>query len=417
MTKQHSVAFALACFISVTAFAKKTVCSITINSSDEIEAAKQTLSSEDFNFVELVKANDSSWFKNACLSKVQCDVLLVSGHFGGTFFGESGSSLSLSELEQASCNSDCNGILKAPKDVFLFGCNTLAGKNEDHRTPEQYMQVLMNDGFTLAQAQQVVAFRYSPIGGTFSNRMTHVFNKSPRIYGFNSVSPLGKYTGPLFKKHLQSVSSTYANDLDSNDIKNNQKLLSIFSKTSMVQEHGKQLTSDETSPVCFLSTENKSQSRIDKLIWIAESFEKSANLENAFYISEFLQKEKWAKKWNSDEKEILERITNNSALKEQLELIINSEKSWLQRTRAEALQLYKQIGWASNTDYNTKVTHVLKLNQKPFTYENMVFICSLHIQADLNLSDLTEVDWQNQNFKYAVSCLNSQNPAIWKKLE
>lgn len=417
MKKQYSLLMAIVCFISVNALAKKTVCSMTINSSNEIEAAKQALSSDEFNFVELVKKDDSSWFKNACLSKVQCDVLLVSGHFGGTFFGESGASLALTELEQASCNSDCNGILKNPKDVYLFGCNTLAGKNEDHRTPEQYMQVLMNDGFTLAQAQQVVAFRYSPIGGTFSNRMTHVFNKSPRIYGFNSVSPLGKYTGPLLKKYLQSVSSSYANDLDSNEISNNQKLLSIFSKTSMVQEHGKKLTSDELSPVCFLSSENKTHSRIDKLTWIAEGFEKSANLENAFYISEFLKKEKWAKKWNSDEKNVIERIASNSALKEQLELIINSDKAWLQRTQAEVLQLYKQIGWASNSDYNTKVTQVLKLTQKPFTYENMAFVCSLHIQADLNMSDLYDADWTNQNFKYAISCLDSKNPAIWKKLE
>ena len=173
-------------------WAKKTVCSITINSNDEVEAAKKMLPAQDFDFIELTQMGGDDWFKRACEKKVSCDVLIVSGHFGGTFFGSSQKTLPISELESESCSNQCDSILKQPKEVFLFGCNTLAGKNQDKRTPEQYREVLMQDGFTAAQAEQVVAFRYSPIGINFSSRMAHIFRNTSRIYGFNSVSPLGK---------------------------------------------------------------------------------------------------------------------------------------------------------------------------------------------------------------------------------
>ncbi len=416
MKKMSFLPAVLASLIGFSADAKKTVCSITINSSDEIVAFKNSLSPKEFDFIELTNKNDGDWFNSSCRSKIQCDVLLVSGHFGGTFFGESGFALSMKELEEASCKSDCSGILKKPKEVYLFGCNTLAGKNTDHRTPEQYVQILLNDGFSPAAAQQVAAFRYSPIGSTFSNRMAHVFNKTPRIYGFNSVSPLGKYTGPLAKKYLSTVAEKFSNLLDDNSTANNTALLKIFSGTSIVQEKGKGLESDEMSPVCYLSTDNTSSSRAEKLMWIADAFERSANLENVVYVADFLKNEAWNKKWNNQEKEILRRITENSALKEQLDLVLNSEKGWLRRTQAEVLQLFKAIGWFTESDYNSKITQILNLNKIDFSYDDMIFVCTMKIQANLNLSDLKNVDWKNQNFKYAISCLNSKNPTIWNKL-
>ncbi len=116
--------------------AKKTVCSITINSDEEINAFKKNLSPDLWNFVELTtlysgggsQDNKKDWMKNACAAKPSCDILLISGHFGGSFFGQSGLRLSLEDLEKYSCDSDCAGILKQPKEVFLFGCNTLATK-------------------------------------------------------------------------------------------------------------------------------------------------------------------------------------------------------------------------------------------------------------------------------------------------
>ena len=87
---------------------------------------------------------EGDWFDKACASGIRCDQLVISGHFGGTFFGMSGNALSLSTLEAKGCSKSCEGILSHPYEVFLFGCNTLSGKEKDSRTPEQHLQILQN---------------------------------------------------------------------------------------------------------------------------------------------------------------------------------------------------------------------------------------------------------------------------------
>ena len=45
------------------------------------------LSPGDYNFVELVERGRPDWLASACQQKVQCDSLIISGHFdGGTEF-------------------------------------------------------------------------------------------------------------------------------------------------------------------------------------------------------------------------------------------------------------------------------------------------------------------------------------------
>ena len=159
-----------------TSWAKKTVCSMTLNSDQEINLFKNSFSKDQWNFVELTdyknkdssSADDTTWFTNACKAKVSCDVLVISGHFGGTFFGASGLRLPMETLEKNTCNTDCSGIINNPKEVFLFGCNTLSSKAKDRRSPEEYFNVLLADGFTLQQAEQVVAYRYSLLGDSFA---------------------------------------------------------------------------------------------------------------------------------------------------------------------------------------------------------------------------------------------------------
>ena len=104
---------------------KQTVCSVTINSSEEIEIFKRNLNPQEFNFVELTdyKASDSnsSFLNAACDAGVTCDILLISGHFAGSFFGKSDLKIPMEKLEEASCNRKCDGILHHPREVFLSG--------------------------------------------------------------------------------------------------------------------------------------------------------------------------------------------------------------------------------------------------------------------------------------------------------
>ena len=132
-----------------------TVCTVTINSENEKQVFQTYL--KDFNFIELADGERDGWLKRACAKNIQCDILLVSGHFGGTFFGKSEYKLSMTDLEESSCEQSCDGIIKRPKEKFLMGCNTLAGKAKDTRSPEEYVRVLMADGLTRQQAQQIAA--------------------------------------------------------------------------------------------------------------------------------------------------------------------------------------------------------------------------------------------------------------------
>ncbi len=192
-----------------------TICTITLNSSDEKEVFKKNL--KGFQFKELVpdqkdepkdaSSDSRAWFQKSCealeAEKVKCDALVISGHFGGTFFGASGKTLSLEELEDASCNHRCDGVLKNPKAVYLFGCNTLAGKDQDHRTPEEYRRVLIGDGIPAQQAEQIVEERYGSTGSTNRDRMVRVFGKMPRIYGFSSVGPSGEKVKDMLSKFFE----------------------------------------------------------------------------------------------------------------------------------------------------------------------------------------------------------------------
>lgn len=197
----------------------KTVCTVTINSTEEQNIFRKKLEPQGFVFIELLdyasdpKNHSRDWLDKACEAGVECDVLLISGHFGGAFFGKSGFNLSLDRLEEASCNSKCDGILKNPKEVYLMGCNTLRGKETDFRTPEEYYRALVDHDVEPSVATQVVAAASSPLGFSNKDRMQRSFEGVPLIYGFSSVAPSGANVQSTLSQYLDSVPD-YAKHLD-----------------------------------------------------------------------------------------------------------------------------------------------------------------------------------------------------------
>src|SRR5215831_7406854 len=93
---------------------KATVCTVTVNSSDEREAFRQNLPEDKYRFVELVERGRPDWLGAACQRKVRCDVLIVSGHFAGNEFYSSkfdvDESLPVDEMERAACSASCPGL-------------------------------------------------------------------------------------------------------------------------------------------------------------------------------------------------------------------------------------------------------------------------------------------------------------------
>lgn len=158
----------------------RTICTITFNSPWEQLLFRTKLADSQTQFIELVPyVRDDQWLDKACKNpRAQCDMLIVSGHFAGEFFGVSdqqvegynnrGLTLSLLDLEAASCRADCEGIFKKPQDVFLLGCNTLAGKTPDGRSVAEYINVLLEDGFDLELAETIALTRYSHLGLTMA---------------------------------------------------------------------------------------------------------------------------------------------------------------------------------------------------------------------------------------------------------
>ncbi|WP_413557037.1 hypothetical protein [Bdellovibrio sp. HCB209] len=246
--------------ISSQALAAKTFCSMTLNSSDEIATFQAALTSQGWNFVELVPDNkDPRWFQNACRSGLQCDVLLISGHFGGLFFGEGTSqTIDMAEMEKASCDNSCPGILKNPKEVFLMGCNTLASQSRDHRTIDQYLNVLLNDGIPLDFAEQVVASRYSQQGFSLEKRFASIFPDTQKLYGFYSTGPLGKYAAPLLRNYIKNVGN-YGSHLDRLSAAPNNALLNAFKGQAFRETNpSKAVPPDARGLYCALRSSDKS---------------------------------------------------------------------------------------------------------------------------------------------------------------
>jgi hypothetical protein len=187
---------------------KKTVCSITVNSSDERESFRRSLPADKFQFVELVERGRPDWLASACREGIRCDVLVISGHYDGSneFYSDRPGTreyLPVSEMERASCSDSCSGLFSQLKEVYLFGCNTLnpetlrSGSSEIGRS-------LVRSGYSRADAK-ILSRALSTLHGESSrDRMRLIFKGVPVLYGFSSKAPVGATAASMLDHHFQS---------------------------------------------------------------------------------------------------------------------------------------------------------------------------------------------------------------------
>ncbi len=188
---------------------RKTVCTITVNSDDEKQAMRKRLPPGQYDFVELLEKGRERWLHSACERHVQCDVLVISGHFnaGDTFYSdkvENGDHLKVDELERASCSNSCPGMFSRLKEVYLFGCESL--------NPE--------------------ATRNATHGESARERMRRIFWSVPAIYGFSSSAPVGPTAAMLLNKYFDSGPSEIGTGRVS------QRLLRTFSRNHITHTSG-----------------------------------------------------------------------------------------------------------------------------------------------------------------------------------
>lgn len=207
---------------------KHTVCAMTLNSTNERQVFEELVRRfpDRYNpVVELTEFGDpSNWFQRACASGISCDQLVISGHFAAGFSGKRGFSLPLKRLEAAGCSKSCEGILNHPYEVFLFGCNTLAGKSKDHRTPGGYVEHLMDEGASRYGAEMTSVGRYGVGSDSFQNRIRRSFGTyEKQIYGFDSVGP----SGATIDQHLRNYYRTHRLDANFDHLMTSRFLRSV----------------------------------------------------------------------------------------------------------------------------------------------------------------------------------------------
>ncbi len=183
-----------------------TVCTITVNSADEKDAFRRHLPADKYRFVELVERGRPDWLASACRAGVQCDMLIVSGHYDGghEFFSEhveASEFLPVAELERVSCSESCPGLFSRLKEVYLFGCNTLNA--EARRTADDLVRGLAARGLSRADADRITQSLNARYGESSRDRMRLVFKDVPVIYGFSSVAPLGPTAAGILDRYFR----------------------------------------------------------------------------------------------------------------------------------------------------------------------------------------------------------------------
>jgi len=220
---------------------KRTVCTITVNSSDEKEMFKQRLPASQYEFVELVERGRPDWLESACRQGVRCDMLIISGHFDGdnngnnVFYSDQVAAsefLPVAEMERVSCSESCPGLFSQLKEVYLFGCNTLNADTTGNASSE-VARSLVRAGHSPADARKVTQALQHIHTESSRDRMRRIFDNVPVIYGFSSVAPLGPKSAALLGRYLQpSAIPEIGNGRASS------RLLGVFASESLISVSG-----------------------------------------------------------------------------------------------------------------------------------------------------------------------------------
>lgn len=409
-------------FFASNSFAQKTVCSATLNSSDEFEIFKKQFRGTDTRFVDLVpdkfEEDKRDWFARACKSGVECDVLVISGHFGGVFFGQSGYRLETDTLENFSCANTCDGILKRPKEVYLFGCNTLSTKEPDSRTPAEYIQALLSHGVRLEMAERLAAIRYTPFGDSNKGRMERVFTNVQNIYGFSSIAPAGVNITDILETYFLHLGN-YSDLLDhytgeNTTIGPRNWLDKSFEMNSAVTSGTKGAKWHEH--ICELLSPRTT--RLQKFIRINELLNSEDRLTHMVNIERTIRE--IGLKANTIEEDVqIKNIKNNLKAKEELLSAIKYIDFDFNLTY-QFILLGEKLDWIKSDDKDALLQKGMEgvLGKNNFSLSDKDLICSLdfkYAQLPLEKINLKNL-YKNSFLVEAIGCLGAKSEKLLSEL-
>ena len=237
MRMSSTLLLAAAALASGLAFAgKTTVCTVTVNSDDEREVFRENLPLDKYQFVELVEGGRPDWLAASCRRGIQCDVLIVSGHFAGTEFYSSqpqvSESLPVDEMERVQCGDSCPALFAKLKEVYLFGCDSLKAEPVKSAMPE-VIRGLIKSGQPQAEAEHTARELSERYAESARDRMRRIFSTVPVIYGFSSFAPYGRVAGPMLRGYFQGGT---VEEVGSG--RPSEQLLKLFGAASMVTARG-----------------------------------------------------------------------------------------------------------------------------------------------------------------------------------
>jgi hypothetical protein len=384
-----ALAFALAAATSAHgAPDRKTVCTITVNSSDEKEAMRARLPKGDYEFVELVEKGRPDWMRSACERRVQCDALVISGHFnaGEDFYSdkiEAREHLRMDELERASCSESCPGVFSRLKEVYLFGCESLNPDSSKYA---------------------------SAYGESGRDRMRRLFAGVPAIYGFSGPAPVGATAAALLNRYFDTgAKGEIASGRPSS------RLLAAFSRNSMVsipglREHDARMA--YRRQVCQFYDERRGAAQ--KLAAIHAMMKRDMGEARAFFerIENLLASLPEEERRSNSFAHALAEISADDTARSRYLSIARAERSEM---RARMVKVAATLGWLTpgeEQDEHVRMASDL-IARDAVGYAEVDLVCSLNRDGALDAaaarSPLATMSEQRVGTAAALACLGRQD--------
>lgn len=409
--------------------ARLTVCTFSFNRPDEVAVFKAELPKEDFDVVDLTPrpplpsasgTAPAASLASACSPRLHCDVVVYSAEFAGRFFGSSGTSVSVGEMEEASCERSCRGLFHHPSEVFLLGCNTLATKDQDRRTPDEYLQVLLDHGFDRASAERVVALRYGPLGPSFRGAHRRIFKGVPRLYGFSSVAPTADFTVTRLRRYFRAKGN-YRQYLEETrgDARPNRELLDAFRGTGLVQTSGltpSEAAAADRAQICRLYDETRPVD--ERLAVIAGFFERGDFFAFLPTVETFMARHP-AEQLNGEARRVLAEIRDRHAARDQVVALVRDLD--VSALKMELAHLALQLRWMTAKEFRTlAIAGARQLLRRPVTSEVVDVMCEISkrqfLGDALRSDDLPDPLFRDAEGLRLVDCVSPVDRAITARL-
>lgn len=278
------------------------------------------------------------------------------------------------------------------------------------------MRVAMDNGVSKMRAAQLSAYRYSPIGQETRDRMRSVFPNS-RIYGFHSLSPLGRRIVPRLRDYFEAVPD-YKAHLQGFPTEQENKFWSSAMKGQWIRSVNGD--SGIENPFCILDSDKPIYQKLDFVNEALSDEIKSLAymplIESYLNYLEALFGLDRREELPSFERGILESIQFNEKARSRFDGVFLEPVIKRLKLQVQMADYGQRLGWYDydNKEDAKRLMRVLVeggLFEENLNGEQLSLICYLDTEWDLRLEDLPEESW-NVSTILALGCLRPGDDRI-----